>query len=203
MRALAVLASLLLLTAPARAETLHEALDAYVLYQSDVTALLDQPVDGGDAIDGALERAARHDPERVTRGWVAYGALAAAQSPAFAAGVQSRVRAAGRAPVLRQLRRDVSYARRRPPGAAQAIQLVLASAAADSARMAEAGARYEQIGGSLDAASWLASSERGAREERLRRIGGAPLSAEQIARVRIGALAANPLADADAFGGRR
>ncbi|MGH6949248.1 MAG: hypothetical protein ACREH4_00080 [Vitreimonas sp.] len=204
MRALALLVSLLLLApATARAETLHEALDAYVLYQSDVTALLEAPIDGGDAIDAALERAARHDPARVTRGWVAYGALTAAQSPAFAAGVQSRVRAAGRAPVLRQLRRDLTYARRRPPGAAQAIQLVLASTAADSARMTEASARYEQIGRSLDAATWLASSERGAREERLRRIGGMSLSAEQSARVRIGPLAASPLTDADAFGGRR
>lgn len=203
MRTLAALAFLLLLTAPARAETPHEALDAYALYQSDVTALLDLPIAGADAIDEALERAARHDPVRVTRGWIAYGALTAAQAPAFAAGVQSRVRAAGRAPVLRQLRRDLSYARRRPPGSAQAIQLILAATAADSARMADAAERFERIGASLDTASWIASSERGARETRLRRVGGEPLSAAIRARVHVGALAASPLADADAFGGRR
>ena len=203
MRVLAGLAFLLLLTAPARAETLHEALDAYALYQSDVTALLDLPIAGADAIDDALERAARHDPVRVTRGWIAYGALTAAQAPAFAMGVQSRVRAAGRAPVLRQLRRDLSYARRRPPGSVQAIDLILASVAADSARMAEASVRYERIGASLDTASWIASSERGARETRLRRIGAEPMSDAMRARVRIGALAATPLTDPDAFGGRR
>src|SRR5262245_17927995 len=105
MRALAalVLAFLVLTPGLARAESVYEALDAYALYQNDVSVLIDLEIDSAEAMDGALERAARHDPTAVSRGWIAYGALTAAQSPAFAAGVQSRVRAAGRAPVPRQL----------------------------------------------------------------------------------------------------
>jgi hypothetical protein len=201
--AVSALAFLLLVSAPARAETVHEALDAYALYQNDVSALLDLSPDSAGAVDDALERAARHDPAQVARGWIAYGALTAAQSPAFAAGVQSRVRAAGRAPVLRQLRRDLTYARRRPPGAAEAIQLILAAVAADSARMSAAGARYEALGDTLDSAAWIVFSERSAREVRLRRMGDERLTPGMTARLHIGALAATPLANPDAFGGRR
>jgi hypothetical protein len=201
-RTLAALILALLLAAPARAESVHEALDAYALYQRDIGALLDLEVDDAEAVDGALERAARHNPAALSRGWIAYGALTAAQSPAFAAGVQSRVRAAGRAPVLRQLRRDLSYARRRPPGSAEAIGLILAAAGADSARLNTAGLRFAGLGEALDASAW-AISERGAREARLRRTDRASLPPEWSARLRIGALAAAPLTDADAFGGGR
>ncbi|MEZ6022656.1 MAG: hypothetical protein R3C16_04390 [Hyphomonadaceae bacterium] len=48
-------------------------MDAYVLYQSDVTALLEQPATDAAAIDAALALALRHDPDRVARGWLAYG----------------------------------------------------------------------------------------------------------------------------------
>jgi len=202
MRLQVALAFLLLLSAPARAETVHEAVDAYALYQGDVSALLDMDIDSAAALDGALERASRHDPARAARGWIAYGALTAAQSPRFAAGVQSRVRAASRAAVLRQLRRDLTYARRRPPGSAEAIQLILNSVAADSARMAAAGHRFEGVGDALDASTWVIS-ERGAREARLRRTDGAGIPAEWTARLHVGALAAAPLTDPYAFGGQR
>src|SRR5262245_45194169 len=118
----AALAFVLLASAPARAETPHEALEAYALYQNDVSTLLDQNVDSARGFQGALARLSRHDPARVTRGWIGYGALTAAQSPAFAAGVERDVRAAGRGQVLRQLRGDVGYARREPAGSNQAIR---------------------------------------------------------------------------------
>ena len=204
MRAAAILAVLALTAAaPARGETVHEALDAYALYQSDVSALLDAEIGDAAAIDAALERAARHDPARVSRGWIAYGALTAAQSPAFAAGVRSRVRAAGRAPVIRQLRRDLSYARRRPPGSAEAIGLILTAVRADSARIGAAGRRFEAIGEALETGAWTASAERGAREARLRMTGAARLPPEALERLHIGPLAASPLTDANALGGRR
>jgi len=203
MRLAAALAFLVLMGAPARAETPYEALDAYAFYQSDVSALLDLDVDSPEAIDGALERAARHDPAAVTRGWIAYGALTAAQSPAFAAGVLSRARAAGRAPVLRQLRGDMTYARRRPSGSGEAIQLILSAAAADSARLANAGARYEDLGDTLDTTTWIVSEDRDAREARLRQAEAPQLPETALARLHIGARIAAPLTDPDAFGGAR
>lgn len=184
-------------SAPARADTVHDALEAYALYQNDVSVLLDLDVDSAQDVNGALARVSRHDPARVSRGWIAYGALTAAQSPAFAAGVQSRVRASGRAQVLRDLRGDITYARREPRGAAGAIQLILNAANADSARAAFAGARYDQIARS-SRASWITSSD--ARGNFVQ--ASARLTPAMRNRLGIGALEAQPMNNADAFGGR-
>lgn len=207
MRALAALLLLLCAATPAsaQADPIHDAVDAYALYQGDVSALLSADVSSPEALNAALERAARHDPRRVARGWIAYGALAAAQSPAFVRGVQSRVRAASRAAVLRQLRRDLGYARRRPPGSADAIQLVLNAAVADAARFDAAAERFERLGDTLDATGWAAPTalQRGERERTLRGAGARTLTPELAARLHVGALAAAPERDADALGGRR
>lgn len=205
MRLLALLAALCL-SAPAVAQTnpVHEAIDAYADYQNDVTHLLGANIASAQDLDAALLRAARHDPARVARGWIAYGGLAAAQSPAFVRGVRSRVTAASRAAVIRQLRRDTTYARRRPPGSAEAVQLILSSAAADSARLSAAGHRYSGIGEAMDMSAW-ANAERSDRTASLRASAGAArtLAPELASRIHIGALAATPLTDAGALGGAR
>jgi len=188
--------------APAQAQTVHDAIDDYARFQGDISALLDDPIESAGQLDTALERVARHDVARLTRGWIAYGALTAAQSPAFASGIRARVRAAGRAPVLRQLRRDASYARRRPQGSAEAIQLILRASAADSTRIIAAGHRFEGIGTALDTGAWTLS-ERSTRETRLRRASNEPLPAVTAARLHIGALSATPLNDPTSFGGAR
>jgi hypothetical protein len=199
MRALtAALASLVLLhPALASADTVHDALEDYALYQHDVSVLLDLDVNSAEAINGAVARLSRHNPLRVSRGWIAYGALTAAQSPVFAEGVERSVRSAGRPQVLMQLRSDFTYARREPAGASQAIQLILSAASADSARVAAAGARYDNIARTSRAA-WITSSDR--------RVGliraSTRLTPEMRERLRVGALAARPMNDIDEFGGR-
>lgn len=193
----------------ARAQTpdpLLAAADAYALYQDDLSALLDADIATRPALDFAIERAARHDPAQLARGWIAYGALTAAQSPAFVAGVRSRVRAASRAAVIRQLRRDLTYARRRPPGAAEAIQLVLDADAADVARMRAGAARFNALGQTLDASTWDPPAATGdARNDRLRMLAheARALDPALAARLHVTPLAATPLLDPDALGGRR
>lgn len=192
--------------APAPAEPLHDAVDAYVLYQNDITDLLTSGVTDEAEMNQALILAARHDPQRVASGRVAYGALTAAQSPEFVAGVRSRVRSAGRAPVLRQLRRDIAYARNRPPGSAEAIQLMLSSNAADTARLSAAGQRFEGLGASLTSLTPHAdSAARDARHANLRALAGVrrAIGAELTARVHPAVLSAAPTSDPNAFGGRR
>jgi hypothetical protein len=186
--------SALLYATPARADTAHDALEAYALYQNDVSALLDLEIDSAAAINAALTRLSRHDPARVSRGWIAYGALTAAQSPAFAAGIESRARELGRAPMLSLLRVDVSFARQ-SAGSARAIQLILNAASADSARAASAGARYDRIARN---AAWSTASERGSNLLRA----SARLTPAMRDRLRVGALDASPMEDGAQFGGR-
>lgn len=195
----AALASFVLLCpapALADADAVHEALDAYALYQNDVSALLDAEIDSGRAVDAALARLSRHNSARVARGWIAYGALTAAQSPQFAAAVEGGVRGAGRAPLLAQLRTDATYARRQQAGSDHAIRLILTAAGADSARTAQAGARYDSWARS-SAAVQLASS---VRRTDLRE--SARLTSAMLERLHVGPLAGRPMTDADALGGR-
>jgi hypothetical protein len=196
-----VVASLVLMHAtPALADrdadSVYEALEAYAHYQNDVSALLDLDVDSARAINGALDRLSRHDPARVSRGFIAYGALTAAQSPQFVAGVQRRERG-GEAQLLRLLRHDTTYARREAAGSARAIQLILGAASADSARAAVAGARYDRLARSSNAA-WIRSSDR-----RAVTLASIRMTPEMRERLRIGVLDARPMNDADAFGGCR
>lgn len=209
MRLPALLVLLLFCAPSAHAQTgpAQEAVTAYALYQQDITDLLGAEISSETALDAALALAARHDPARLSQGWIAYGAMTATQSPAFVAGVRSRVRAASRAAVLRQLRRDLTYARRRPPGSNEAIQLILQSAAADGARMTAAGHRYEGIATSRNQGVWPAptTGDRGARHDRLRASTAErrTLAPELARQVYVGPLGATPIANADAFGGRR
>lgn len=206
MRILALVILVFAFAAPARAQNaVEDALQGYALYQADLTTLLNANIDSAAAMDQALERAAGHDPARVTRGWIAYGALTAAQSPAFVAGVRSRVRAASRAAVLRQLTRDPTYARRRPPGASEALQLTLNTLTADAARFGEAAQRYEAFSAGPAGAAWRQSeTDRDARGQRLRALAGErrPIAPELTAGLRLAALGATPLSDPNTFGGR-
>ncbi|MGD9980794.1 MAG: hypothetical protein AB7H66_13635 [Hyphomonadaceae bacterium] len=203
MRSLVLAVAMLTWSAAAHAQTdpIHQALDPYALYQTDITAMLASDISDAAALDAALERTARHDPARLSAGWLAYGGLVAAQAPEWVAGVRSRVRAAGRAAVLRQLRRDLGYARRRPPGSAQATQLVLRALAADEARMRALAVRFEGLGAARDTSAWTRRSD--ARAERLRESDERTLPAPILSRLRPGPLTATPLTDSGAFGGVR
>jgi len=181
--------------APAPRDPVHDALEAYAAYQNDVGTLLDADIDSPEEMKGALQRLSRHDPARVSRGWIAYGALTAAQSPAFAAGVESRARGVGRDALLRQLRGDPTYARRAASGSNQAVRLIVNAAGADSTRVARAGAQYETIA-RTSTARWITTSAR-----RAVRVGGG-LTSDMRERLNVGALSGQPMRDADAFGGR-
>ena len=129
---LAAVASLALVcSVSAYADPVHDALEAYALYQNDVSTLLDADINGR-TVDAALARITRHNSDRVASGWIAYGALTAAQSPRFADAIQDRVRD-GRAPLLRALREDLTYARQQ--SGAPAVGLILDAASADNARL--------------------------------------------------------------------
>lgn len=202
MRLIALAAAFCLWASGAHAqEPLHRALEGYALYQTDMTSMLDADIPDSAALDAALDRTARHDPERLTQGWLAYGALTAAQSPAWVNGVRSRVRAAGRPAVLRQLRRDWTYARRRPPGADEAVQLVLRAFASDNARMNALGVRFQSFGATGDTSAWARPS--GSRETTLRAPNTRTLAPEILARLRPAPLTAAPLTEPFAFGGTR
>lgn len=153
---IAITAALALIAPPVNAERIHDALEAYALYQNDVSTMLDVDIDNTRTVDAALERLSRHDPNGVSRGWIAYGALTASRSPRFADSIESLVDDDGRAAVLRLLSADTGYARRQR-NSDQAVQLILSAAGADSARTAQAGSRYDRFARTAGSAQLAAS----------------------------------------------
>jgi hypothetical protein len=148
------------------ADAVHTAAQSHGDFQADLVVLAAADITDQAALDLTLQRLSR-DHAELARGAIAYAALAAAEAPAFQRGVQARVRAAGRVAVLRQLRRDPGYARRRPPGAAEAVQYALAAIAADRARFQAAARGYDRL---LFADDWpiLDPAARTARDASLR-----------------------------------
>ncbi len=171
---LALSASFVLLgTASAFADPVQDALEDYALYQNDVSTLLDAGIDNA-TVDVALARLRRHNPESVARGWIAYGALTAAHSPAFVAAM----RRGDRDDTVRQLNANIGFARQQA-GSSQAIQLILTNANADGARAERAGDRYDTFarsGPTAERASTELASLRG----------GTRLSAEMRERLQSG-----------------
>lgn len=192
--ALAVAAAVCVWPAFAHADEMHDALEAYALYQTDVSALLNADIESARDVDAALARLQRHDPDRVARGWIAYGALTAAQSPAFAEGVRRDVRETGRGPILTALRTDLYYARRQSAGTPQAIQLILSAASADSLRVDLAGDRFDRFARSSTAQHAAAG------DGDLQ--GAVRLSPAMRDRLRVTAVSARPMSQIDEFGGR-
>lgn len=152
------------------ADPLQRAADAYAAFELDLSAITGAQTTSAESMDAVLLNAAQHDPAELSRGWIAYAALVAAQSPAFVRGVQSRVQAAGRAPVLSQLMRDTTYARRRPPGAAEALHLVLDTMSADAARLSVAADRYDRLSDQMQSNPTFAGADDAHRADRDQRL---------------------------------
>ena len=102
--------SLIQLLGPApQTDAIVDAAAAYVAFRSDVEAIGAAPLATAADLDRALQRAGRHNPDAMTRGWIAYGALIAEKAPAFAAGVRAVSQHYGRTAVLRALESDPAY----------------------------------------------------------------------------------------------
>lgn len=188
---------------------LRAAVTAYAAYHNDVTELRSGTMSNANQLEAALERVARHNREQLTRGWVAYGAQTAAQSPAFVQGVRDAAAYYGRDAVVWALSVDPSYARGLR-GGAEATRLMLESANADSARIIGVADRYQELAYSLQRQRWANSvaPQQAARVQRMRTLGvsGAPadaVPADISPRLSVAPVSLSPGSDPNVYGGRR
>lgn len=197
-------------TAPATAPSaLQSAIGAYAGYQNDVSELRAARVTNSAELESALDRVARHNRDALTRGWVAYGASTAAQSPAFVQGVRDAAAYYGRDAVIHAISADHTYARGLR-GGDQATRLLLESANADAARVIAVADRYQEMAYSIQRQRWAntVAPQQAARVQRVRALGvsGSPASAvpvELAPRLAVATLSLSPQSDPTAFGGRR
>ncbi len=186
---------------------LRSAVNAYAAYQSDVSELRASQVENAEELETALDRVARHNRDSFTRGWIAYGAYTAAQSPAFVQGVRDAAAYYGRDAVIWAVTVDPSYARGLR-GGAEATRVLLDSANADSARIINVADRYQELAYSIQRQRWANSvaPRQDARVQRVRTLGaeGAPANAVPADYApRLSATTASGSPSANSYGGRR
>lgn len=187
---------------------LRSAVNAYAAYQHDMTDLRTQRVGTAAELEAVIDRVARHNRDGLTRGWVAYGAQTAAQSPAFVQGVREAAAYYGRDAVIWAVSVDPSYARGLR-GGNEATRMLLESANADSVRIIAVADRYQELAYSMQRQRWANSvaPQQAARVQRVRSLGaaGAPATAvpaEYSPRLNVTPLSA-AVSDPTAYGGRR
>lgn len=194
--------------APASADTVQNAMRAYAAYQMDITELRTRRMGDADALEAAINQATRHNRDALGRGWIAYGASTAAQSPTFVQGVRDAAAFYGRDAVIWALTADPSYARGLR-GGADATKLVLDAANADGARITNVADRYQEMAYSLQRQRWASAvaPAQAARVQRVRSLGAAGSGAASLAdvspRLAVAPVSLSPSADPTVFGGRR
>jgi len=188
---------------------LQTAITAYAAYHNDVSELRASTPRDSNTLETALDRVARHNRDAFTRGFIAYGAQTAAQSPAFVQGVRDAAAYYGRDAVIWAVSVDPSYARTLR-GGPEATRMLLDSVHADSQRIISVADRYQELAYSIQRQRWANSVAPGqaARVQRIRTLGreGAPADAVPASvspRLTVATLSVQPATDPTAYGGRR
>ncbi|WOI53982.1 hypothetical protein [Parvularcula sp. LCG005] len=143
-------------TVPAVAENtlLDNAAAPYVLLRRDIDAIETAAVKNEKAIRDAHNRLASYEPEEMGRAYIAYAALVAADSPTFAAAIESKTRRdKNREEFLIQLR-DNPATVRDLEGADEAINAIMAMTARDATRIGALGELYIQEAYVLQEQAW-------------------------------------------------
>lgn len=200
--------------APAPAPTassgdpVQAAMRSYAAYQLDITELRGNRLNNADALENAINTAVAHNRDALMRGWIAYGASTASQSPAFVQGVRAAADYYGRDAVLWALTSDTSYARGLR-GGSEATRLVLDAANADGARIIAVADRYQEMSYGLQRQRWATgvAPQQAARVDRVRTLSrtgndGARLG-DLSTRLAVTPVSLSPGSDPTVFGGRR
>ncbi|GAM98843.1 hypothetical protein U91I_02479 [alpha proteobacterium U9-1i] len=195
-------------SAPAASSDMQAAIAAYAAFHNDVSELRSSRIGNANELEGALDRVGRHNRDALTRGWVAYGGMTAAQSPAFVRGVREAADYYGRDAVIWALSVDPSYARGLR-GGQEVTRMLLDSANADASRVVNVADRYQEMAYGLQRQRWAnaVAPQQAARVQRIRSLGRADqpvqaLPSEMSPRLSVATLSISG-SDPTAFGGRR
>jgi hypothetical protein len=188
-------------------EPLGAAIQSYAAFQNDISDLQNQSVGNAAQLDAVLERAAAQNREALMRGWIAYGAMTAAQQPEFVRGVRQTAAHYGNAAFIRGLTLDPGYAQVLT-GGKDAARLALASARADGERIFHVGERYKEMAYGLQKQRWAnqVAPQQPARVARIRAIGASAtprtVGPDFAPRLMVAAGSVSPWTDPSQFGGK-
>ena len=152
------------------ADTLAQPKDAslerqaanYIQFREDVAVIEAAPFNNSDVTREAHRRLAAHDSTTLSGGWVAYAALVAADTPAFADAIQKELKKkpsrrkgtlGGRDGLLSNLAQNPRYASGLG-GANDAIEAVLAMTVQDGTRITALGESFKEQAYAMQKTSW-------------------------------------------------
>lgn len=191
---------------PVGTDPLVYAVQPYAMYQTAIGDMRGGSLRSQRDLDQALDKVAAHNRHLLSRGLIAYGAMTAAQSPAFVNGVRETAAFYGRDGFIRGLMFDHGYARTLK-GAPEAEQLLLAAIGADGDRVIRIGDQYKDQAFAVQRERWGATvaqrmSQRGNALRALADAAGHTVPAPDLAaRLSPTALSVSPTTDPSAFGG--
>lgn len=156
---------------PPPAEPLAASVGNYAAFQNDISALQTGALGTADDLERALDRAAGVNRDSLTKGWIAYGALTAAQQPEFVKSIRDTAAHYGRDVMIRGLTLDPGYAQTLK-GGEDAARLALTAARADGVRVFEVGERYKEMAYTLQKQRWAnqVAPQQPARVQRMKRL---------------------------------
>lgn len=141
------------LPSPTLSASVVEAAGAYQTYVRDAAAISSAFTDA-ETIQSSLRRGASYEPKQFSRGAVAYGAVAALQSPEYVAGVRGLASDASRRQlIINQIMADPAYAAQLP-GAENAAGLIVSALSADGSAVHRAGTAVKQAAYDVQKQKW-------------------------------------------------
>ncbi|WP_425411045.1 hypothetical protein [Hyphococcus sp.] len=142
--------------------TLERAAANYIRFREDVAALEAIPFTNEEVTREAHRRLSSHDTKSLSDGWVAYAALVAADSPAFAEAIQEQIKIksnrrkgviGGVDGLMANVAADPTFLRNLP-GAQEAVNSIVAMTVQDGARITELGEAFKTQAYAMQKTSW-------------------------------------------------
>ncbi len=134
-------------------DPLASAAAVYATYHGDVTDIKRNSFQSSSDIQAALRTLGGQNSEQLARGWMAYSALVASQTPEFRAALRDVEGFYGKDAVVRGLQNDTDYAHSLHGGRA-AVRSALGAVEADSQRLVNTAAIVKEQAYTLQAQSW-------------------------------------------------
>ena len=144
-----------------QSDPLARAAAFYGTYQKDVGELHSRGLNSVQDVDNALNTLAGQNAAQLSRGWLAYSALVASQSPELRTSVRDVVSAYGAESIAIGMVRDGGYVRRVLTGGNSAVSLALAATSADSRRLQRSASYFREQAYSLQSQGWAKTKLRG------------------------------------------
>lgn len=135
-------------------DPIARAAAAYGSYHTDVGELEEKGLNSVGDVDHALNTLAGQNASQLSRGWLAYAALVASQSPELRTSLREVVAAYGRDGLAGGIAVDAGYVRRVLDGGDEAVALALVATSADSQKLSRSAEYFREQAYALQGQSW-------------------------------------------------